>query len=58
MSAWNKVVVVGLFRMKLVAMIVDDVWGTKMVSMKVEDVRWMNVVVIIWRKRFEPWVQR
>ena len=40
----NKVVVVGLLRMKLVAMIVDDVWGTKMVSMKVEDVRWMNVV--------------
>jgi hypothetical protein len=54
----NKVVVVGLLRMKLVAMIVDDVWGTKVVSMKVEDVRWMNVVVIIWRKCFEPWDQR
>jgi len=51
----NKVVVVGLLRMKLVAMIIDDVWGTKMVSMKVEDMRGMKVVVIIWRKCFEPW---
>jgi len=42
-------------RMKLVAMIIDDVWGTKMVSMKVEDMRGMKVVVIIWRKCFEPW---
>ena len=55
LSAWNKVVVVGLLRMKLVAMIIDDVWGTKMVSMKVEDMRGMKVVVIIWRKCFEPW---
>jgi hypothetical protein len=33
----NKVVVVGLLMMKLVALIVDNVWGTQMVSMKVED---------------------
>jgi hypothetical protein len=44
------VVVVGLLRMKLVLMMVEDLLGTKLVAMTMEDMRGTKLMGIIWRK--------